>query len=160
MFHAARPVVGRCEMSVVSFPYHLKKAVSLNSNLSGDHAPEVFAALAGVSHITVAQILLSKSFSSKSPLSPTATRPEATLQSQSYPLSINTRITREFRTKNEQLFGTANPADLNHLPHAYPQAQPRNPGIKNQPRFSGGRLHFVNPSTHPKCFFLWCVVNH
>ncbi|EBF9885339.1 hypothetical protein RM05_23185 [Salmonella enterica subsp. enterica serovar Newport] len=36
-------------MSVVSFPYHLKKAVSPNSNLSGGHAPEVFAALAGVS---------------------------------------------------------------------------------------------------------------
>ncbi|EAW9676022.1 hypothetical protein EO05_26840 [Salmonella enterica] len=34
---------------MVSFPYHLKKAVSPNSNLSGGHAPEVFAALAGVS---------------------------------------------------------------------------------------------------------------
>ncbi|EDD1397038.1 hypothetical protein PAB18_004678 [Salmonella enterica] len=49
MFHAAHPVVGRLWNAVVSFPYHLKKAVSPNSNLSGGHAPEVFAALAGVS---------------------------------------------------------------------------------------------------------------
>lgn len=26
-------------------------------------------------------------------------------------------------------------------------------GRKIKPRLSGGRLHFVNPSTHPKCFF-------
>ncbi|ENZ3135427.1 hypothetical protein ACGGVA_004580, partial [Salmonella enterica] len=26
-------------------------------------------------------------------------------------------------------------------------------GRKIKPRLSGGRLHFVNPSTHSKCFF-------
>ena len=56
-------------------------------------------ALAGVAfNATTPNRVLPNPFPSKSPLRPCRTRAEAEFQSQSYPLSINTRNAREFST--------------------------------------------------------------
>ncbi|MEF7809975.1 hypothetical protein U9420_24880, partial [Escherichia coli] len=47
----------------------------------------------------------SKPFRSKLPFSPVLTRPRGKFESQSYPLSINTRNAREICSKSELIFG-------------------------------------------------------
>lgn len=76
--------------------------------------------------------------------------------SASYPLSINTRITRENRTKNNHNSEPPKQAPPNGLPQPFPHARSPEQGIKTKPCLTGGWPHFVKPSTPHKFFNRWC----
>ena len=73
-----------------------------------------------------------------------------------YPLSINTRITRENCAKNNHNFNPPKQAPPNSLPQPFPHTRSPKQGIKTKPCLTGGWPHFVKPSTPHKFFNRWC----
>ena len=73
-----------------------------------------------------------------------------------YPLSINTRITRENCAKNNHNFNPPKQAPPNGLPQPFPHTRSPKQGIKTKPCLTGGWPHFVKPSTPHKFFNRWC----
>lgn len=92
----------------------------------------------------------------KHPPKPRHCWPEPIFPSQSYPLSINTRITRENCAKNNRNFNPPKQAPPNGLPQPFPHNRSPKQGIKTKPCLTGGWPHFVKPSTPHKFFNRWC----
>ena len=107
-------------------------------------------------HDHLPKIIQTNPFRSKSRLRPCGTRAGDEFQSQIYPLSINTRITRENCAKNNHNFNPPKQAPPNGLPQPFPHTRSPKQGIKTKPCLTGGWPHFVKPSTPHKFFNRWC----
>ena len=128
-----------------------------NSNLYRWSRPRTMPVVAGVAfNATTSDRILLNPFRSKCALKPCGTRAGGQFESQSYPLSINTRITRENCAKNNHNFNPPKQAPPNGLPQPFPHTRSPKQGIKTKPCLTGGWPHFVKPSTPHKFFNRWC----
>ena len=114
--------------------------------------PRTIALVAGVAfNATTPDRITPKPFSDKSPLRPCGTRARGEFESQSYPLSINTRIAREI-CSNFELFFLAPPKPHTHplTPISSTDFHPEFVNNKNRP--TGDWPHSVTPITIPSIF--------
>lgn len=113
--------------------------------------PRTTPIVAGVYFLTAKTKIHSKPFRSKLPFSPVLIRPRGKFKSQSYPLSINTRIARARLLKNCSYFQPAKTAQPNPLtPISSTDFHPDFVNNKNRP--TGGWPHCVTPTTIPSVF--------
>ncbi|CNO41203.1 Uncharacterised protein [Salmonella enterica subsp. enterica serovar Typhimurium str. DT104] len=110
VFHACRSLVRDRRNYVLSFQYHLY--IELSIQFPRWSSPRTTPIVAGVYFLTAKTKIHSKPFRSKLPFSPVLTRPRGKFESQSYPLSINTRIAREICSNSELFF-----SPQSHTPH-------------------------------------------
>ena len=130
-----------------------------NSNLYRWSRPRTMPVVAGVAfNATTPDRITLKPFSDKSPLRPCGTRAGGQFESQSYPLSINTRIAREICLNFELDFQqpkTAHPHPLTPI-----SSTDFHPDFVNNKKPSCRWLASLRDTNHhPQCFPR-AVVNH
>ncbi len=114
--------------------------------------PRTMPVVAGVTfNATTPDRITLKPFSDKSPLRPCGTRAGGEFESQSYPLSINTRNAREICSKSELIFGRQKQQPQKRFPRKTLTGFSTD-FVKNKNRLAGGWPHCVTPTTIPSVF--------
>lgn len=123
-----------------------------NSNLYRWSRPRTMPVVAGVAfNATTSDRILLNPFRSKCALKPCGTRAGGQFESQSYPLSINTRIAREI-CSNFELFFYPPKSHTSHPLTPIPSTDFHPEFVNNKNRLTGGWPHSVTPTTIPSIF--------
>lgn len=130
-----------------------------NSNLYRWSRPRTMPVVAGVAfNATTSDRILLNPFRSKCALKPCGTRAGGQFESQSYPLSINTRIAREICSNFELFFY---PPQKPHIPPTYTHPIHRlSPRICEQQKPPHRWLASLRDTNHHPQYLPRAVVNH